>query len=616
VALDGEEVVATSPISMTLASGEVLGQNPVVRNVRRNEQTSHIVSPLYRQSSFDTSYNELNVRLKGDYGVLLRAYDDGVCYRLYTERDAQLTILNESARLNFADDPISYLTYTHTKRPFDSSFEGTYTRAPLSEFRTDKDVLSFMPALFELSKGRGYLLYTESDVESYPGIYLTYDAEQRGLQAIFPAVPVQTKPTKRYEDQVTERTDYIARTSGRRQFPWRIVAYASQATELPTNNMVYQTASACRIDDVSWIHDGKIAWDWWNNWGVRGVDFPVGINTATYKYFIDFAATHGIEYVALDEGWGVRDGDVMHVIPEIDLPQIISYAQQKHVRIILWVVSKVLDDKLEEACRYYAQLGISGWKVDFINRQDQEAVERLYRIADVSARYHLVVDFHGVYKPTGLQRTYPNVINFEGIFGLEQLKWNDKTDVDMPAHDCTFPFIRQAVGPVDYTQGAMQNASRKNFRAIYDAPMSQGTRAHQVAAYVVFDSPLVMLCDSPTAYMREPETTRYIVDFPTRFDTTRVLMGQIGEYIVVARSAGEKWYLGALTSWTARTLSLNLDFLGQGRWTARIYRDGINAGRTGDDYLIEERTVSSADTLELAMAPGGGYAVQFTPLQE
>ena len=417
-----------------------------------------------------------------------------------------------------------------------------------------------------------------------------------------------------YLTGVVERTD-IARVDGRRSYPWRIVAYAATATELPVNDMVWQTAEASRVADASWVRDGKIAWDWWNNWGVYGVDFKSGINTETYKYFIDFAAANGIEYVALDEGWGVRDGDVMHVVPEIDLPEIVSYAREKKVGIILWVVAKVLDDKLEEACRYYSELGVAGWKVDFIDRQDQAAVERVYRIADAAARYRMIVDFHGVYKPTGLQRTYPNVVNFEGIFGLEQLKWTDRTDADMPAYDCTFPFIRQVAGPVDYTQGAMRNASRKNFRAVNNHPMSQGTRAHQVATYVVFDSPLVMLCDSPTAYEKEPETLDYIVRFPTRFDQTLIPAGEIGRYIVTARRAGDRWYLGALTNWDAREVEVKLDFLGDGRWKARIFRDGVNADRYGEDYLLEERTVTAADSLAMAMAPGGGYAVQFERVQ-
>ena len=432
VARDGETLVAPSEMALTLSTGEVLGESPRVRSARRRAVTETIDAPLYRQSRFDAAYNELDLRLRGDYGILARAYDDGVCYRFYTERDGELTIVDETAQLNFEGDPSAYIPYSKTEIPMRTSFENTYEYAPLSKFRTQ--TVAFMPVLVDLGE-RGYVLYTESDVEAYPGVYLTYDKEARGFAARFAEYPTETSLTKRFQDVVERSADYIARVDGRRSYPWRIVAYAATVTELPVNDMVWQTAEASRVADASWVRDGKIAWDWWNNWGVYGVDFKSGINTETYKYFIDFAAANGIEYVALDEGWGVRDGDVMHVVPEIDLPEIVSYAREKKVGIILWVVAKVLDDKLEEACRYYSELGVAGWKVDFIDRQDQAAVERVYRIADAAARYRMIVDFHGVYKPTGLQRTYPNVVNFEGIFGLEQLKWTDKTAADMPAYD-------------------------------------------------------------------------------------------------------------------------------------------------------------------------------------
>ena len=612
VARDGETLVAPSEMALTLSTGEVLGESPRVRSARRRAVNETIDAPLYRQSRFDAAYNELDLRLRGDYGVLARAYDDGVCYRFYTERDGELTIVDETAQLNFEGDPSAYIPYSKTKIPMRTSFENTYEYAPLSKFRTQ--TVAFMPVLVDLGE-RGYVLYTESDVEAYPGVYLTYDKEARGFAARFAEYPTETSLTKRFQDVVERSADYIARVDGRRSYPWRIVAYAATVTELPVNDMVWQTAEASRVADASWVRDGKIAWDWWNNWGVYGVDFKSGINTETYKYFIDFAAANGIEYVALDEGWGVRDGDVMHVVPEIDLPEIVSYARGKKVGIILWVVAKVLDDKLEEACRYYSELGVAGWKVDFIDRQDQAAVERVYRIADAAARYRMIVDFHGVYKPTGLQRTYPNVVNFEGIFGLEQLKWTDKTAADMPAYDCTFPFIRQVAGPVDYTQGAMRNASRKNFRAVNNHPMSQGTRAHQAALYVVFESPLQMLCDSPSHYLREAEFTAFIAAVPTVWDETVGLAASVGEYAAVARRSGEKWYIGAITDWTARTLEAPLKFLDGGRYRMKVFADGVNADRIARDYRTETREVTRDDAIALRMAPGGGWAAVLEPVK-
>lgn len=608
VARDGETLVAPSEMALTLSTGEVLGESPRVRSARRRAVTETIDAPLYRQSRFDAAYNELDLRLRGDYGILARAYDDGVCYRFYTERDGELTIVDETAQLNFEGDPSAYIPYSKTEIPMRTSFENTYEYAPLSKFRTQ--TVAFMPVLVDLGE-RGYVLYTESDVEAYPGVYLTYDKEAKGFAARFAECPTETSLTKRFQDVVERSADYIARVDGRRSYPWRIVAYAATATELPVNDMVWQTAEASRVADASWVRDGKIAWDWWNNWGVYGVDFKSGINTETYKYFIDFAAANGIEYVALDEGWGVRDGDVMHVVPEIDLPEIVSYAREKKVGIILWVVAKVLDDKLEEACRYYSELGVAGWKVDFIDRQDQAAVERVYRIADAAARYRMIVDFHGVYKPTGLQRTYPNVVNFEGVHGLEQMKWSEES-VNQVTYDVTMPFIRMTAGPVDYTQGAMLNAAKGHFFPRRSEPMSQGTRCRQLAEYIVFHAPLSMLCDSPSNYDREPECTAFICGVPTVWDRTVALDGCLGEYAAVARCKGDVWYVGGLTGHEGRTVTLDLGFLGDGNFTAEIFCDGTNAAKYGHDYQRVTRTLGMDRTLEITIAPAGGFALRIT----
>ena len=608
VARDGETLVAPSEMALTLSTGEVLGESPRVRSARRRAVTETIDAPLYRQSRVDAAYNELDLRLRGDYGILARAYDDGVCYRFYTERDGELTIVDETAQLNFEGDPSAYIPYSKTEIPMRTSFENTYEYAPLSKFRTQ--TVAFMPVLVDLGE-RGYVLYTESDVEAYPGVYLTYDKEAKGFAARFAEYPTETSLTKRFQDVVERSADYIARVDGRRSYPWRIVAYAATATELPVNDMVWQTAEASRVADASWVRDGKIAWDWWNNWGVYGVDFKSGINTETYKYFIDFAAANGIEYVALDEGWGVRDGDVMHVVPEIDLPEIVSYAREKKVGIILWVVAKVLDDKLEEACRYYSELGVAGWKVDFIDRQDQAAVERVYRIADAAARYRMIVDFHGVYKPTGLQRTYPNVVNFEGVHGLEQMKWSEES-VDQVTYDVTMPLIRMTAGPVDYTEGAMLNAAKGHFFPRRSEPMSQGTRCRQLAEYIVFHAPLSMLCDSPSNYDREPECTAFICGVPTVWDRTVALDGCLGEYAAVARCKGDVWYVGGLTGHEGRTVTLDLGFLGDGNFTAEIFCDGTNAAKYGHDYQRVTRTLGMDRTLEITIAPAGGFALRIT----
>ena len=440
---------------------------------------------------------------------------------------------------------------------------------------------------------------------------LDYNADKGGFKGLFPKYPKSfTRGTTRCKNFVKDTYDYIARFDGARTFPWRVLAIVENDAQLPTNDLVYALASPCRIDDTSWIKPGKSAWDWWNNWGISNVDFKAGINTETYKYFVDFAADNGLQYIILDEGWSPpAEGDVMNIRPEVDLKEIASYAKSKGIGVIIWVVGNVLDEKLEEACKTYSEMGISGYKVDFIDRTDQQAVEMVYRIAEVAAKYGMLVDYHGIYKPTGLSRTYPNVVNYEGVFGLEQLKWSNP---NMPLYDVTMPFIRMVPGPVDYTQGAMRNANKSNFRDIYSTPMSQGTRAHQVATYVVFDSPLVMLCDTPTNYIAEPEVTSFIARMPQDADKTVVLQGKVGEFIVTARRVGSDWYVGGLTSWTGRDLQLPLDFLSDGEYTAEIMTDGVNASRIGEDYKLETRSVDKSSVLNVKMAGGGGFAMIIT----
>ncbi|WP_394800196.1 glycoside hydrolase family 97 catalytic domain-containing protein [Bacteroides salyersiae] len=368
--------------------------------------------------------------------------------------------------------------------------------------------------------------------------------------------------------------------------------------------MVYKLASPCRINDTSWIKPGKLAWDYWNAWNIYGVDFRAGINTNTYLYYIDFAAKNGIEYVLLDEGWA-ESTDIMKVVPEIDLPYIIRYARLKGVSILLWGGWLPLSQKMDEALEHYAELGVKGFKVDFMDRDDQKMVNFYYRLAQKAAEHNLIIDFHGAYKPTGLQRTYPNVINFEGVYGLEYLKGDYP---DMPFNDVTIPYIRMLAGPVDYTPGAMVNANKESYRGIHSIPMSQGTRAHQVALYVVFESPLNMLADSPNNYMKEQETTDFLRQIPTVFDQTVALDGKVGEYAVIAREKSDIWYLGAITNWETREITIDFSFLKEGNWQMELFRDGVNADRNGNDYKREVINVNINSKIKVSLAPGGGMA--------
>jgi alpha-glucosidase len=609
VQLGNEKLISNSHIGLELANGTFLGKQPRLLQQKIRRATEDITSPHYRFNSFNTSYNELNLKLSGNYGVLFRAYNEGIAYRFYTGAKNEIEIQNELAEFNFEKDNTTYLSYTTGKKdPFAMAFQNTYDVKRLSEA---SNTLAFLPVTVDCGGGVK-LTILESDLESYPGMFVQSLGIKQSLKGVFAKLPVKTDLYPwRKQEYVTERAVNIAKVKGTRAFPWRILAVSEKDTDMPVNNLVYALASPNRIGDYAWVKGGKVAWDWWNDWGISDVDFKAGINMDTYKHYIDFASEKGIEYIVLDEGWyKPASGDMMTVIPELNLPELVAYAKSKKVDIILWTVFNVLDAQLEQACKYYSQLGIKGFKVDFLDRNDQKAVEMTYRIAEMTAKYKLILDLHGFYTPTGLNRTYPNIINFESVFGLEEMKWST-TEKDMPQYDVTFPFIRLAAGSVDYTPGAMRNATKKDFKDIYYNPMSQGTRCHQLATYIVFDSPLTMLADNPTAYRKEQACTSFIASLALETDETKILQGEIGKYIVSARRNGNNWQVGALTNWEERDVKLNLDFLSDGTYKAEIMKDGQNANKQAQDYKHETLLVTKDSVLPIHLAQGGGFAIKF-----
>ncbi|MGD9558217.1 MAG: glycoside hydrolase family 97 protein [Mangrovibacterium sp.] len=610
------EVVALSPVSMTLADGTVWGVNPKLKNKKVQRINQKIGTPIYKKSEIEDVYNELVLNFKGNYSLVFRAYNQGVAYRFSSILKDDIEIKNEEINLNFSQDNQTIVPYVNKKSPsgfeeqFFNSFENTYTHGKLSEL--DKSRLMFLPVVVELNDGKK-LCFTEADLESYPGLYLNKGAGN-SLEGVFAPYPKQIKQGghNMLQGLVTEREDYIAKVQGTRSFPWRVFAVSATDKELLNNDLVYQLASPSRLSDISWVKPGKVAWDWWNDWNIYGVDFRAGINNETYKYYIDFAASQGIGYVILDEGWAVnKQADLMQIIPEIDIQELVDYGNAKNVGIILWAGYWAVDRDLENVCKTYSEMGVKGFKVDFMDRDDQAMVDFYYRCAETAAKYKLMVDYHGAYKPTGLHRTYPNVINFEGVHGLEQLKWSPPS-VDMVTYDVTMPYIRMMAGPMDYTQGAMRNATRENYRPINTEPMSQGTRCRQLAEYVVFDSPFNMLCDNPSNYLNEMECTKFIATIPTVWDQTRSIDGRIGEYIVLARQKDGVWYVGGMTNWDKRDVTVDLSFLGEGNFEADIFKDGVNADRAARDYKHETIAVPSNKQLKLTMMPGGGFAAKIS----
>jgi len=607
----GQQVLAPSAISLT-AAGNVIGYDARVKSARTEKIRGAVAAPFWRQAVIEERYNELELTLPDGWSLTFRAYDgEGVAYRFSsTSLKKGDRITAEQAEFNFDRDYTAYVPYNpDTEHPFATSFESKYTVAPLSAFRSD--ALAFSPLLVCLDGGLRVEV-TDADIESYPGMFLKKGSRSLSLEGSFAPVPAATRETPRRGQVVVDRySDDLAvirenaSKKAPRHFPWRVLAIAESDADLPVNNLVYLLASPSRVKDISWIKPGKVAWDWWNDWNITGVDFEAGINTRTYKHYIDFAAENGIEYVVLDEGWSAPL-DIMKLNPAIDLKELAEYASSKGVDLVLWAVSYVLDKDLEKACKTYSKMGIKGFKVDFMNRDDQEVTEQLYRIAEAAARHQMLVDYHGMYKPAGMNRTWPNVLNFEGVWGLEQMKW---TTEDIVEYDVTFPYIRMLSGPVDYTPGAMRNALKREFAPNNSNPVSQGTRARQVAEYVVFDAPFEMLCDNPSAYRKEQETTDFITAIPTVWDETRILQGTVGQYIVTARRSGTRWYIGGLTGWDARDLSLDLSGLVKGKHSAVLYRDGVNAARNATDYKIETVEVQSKKPLPVHMAPGGGFVL-------
>jgi alpha-glucosidase len=478
--------------------------------------------------------------------------------------------------------------------------ERQYLYLPVSEV-TDKR-FSSIPVLVD-APGNDKIAITEADLFDYPGLYLTGARHNpRQLTGIFPHYPLKEQMTRDRDVRVVERADYLARTAGSRTFPWRVMVITEKDGDLISSQMVYKLSRPSQLVDVSWIVPGKVAWDWWNANNIYGVDFRSGINTDTYKHYIDFASAYGIEYIILDEGW-YELGDLMKINPDIDMEELMRYGKEKNVGIILWVVWKTLWDQLDVALDQFERWGVKGIKVDFMQRDDQWMVNYYWKIAEESAKRHLLVDFHGSYKPAGLHRSWPNVLTREGVRGLEWNKWSDGAS---PENALAIAFIRMLAGPLDYTPGAMLNATRAQFRPVFDVPMSQGTRCQQLAMYVVFESPLQMLADSPSHYYEEEECMEFLSPVPTVWDETVVLDGKVGDYVVLARRNDDTWYLAAMTDWTARDIEIPLSFLNDKSYNIKIWKDGINADKYAEDFRNEQMTVKGGDTLQVHLAPGGG----------
>ncbi|WP_316814396.1 glycoside hydrolase family 97 protein [Pedobacter heparinus] len=593
-----------SRISLTLDAGVVLGQNVAVQSTKIN-RVNKLIYPVYGiTSQLKENYNELELKCKGNYSVLFRLYNEGFAYRFLTAIKDSIIVKSEQSDFQFA---ANYQAYFH---PVLS--EASYRIQQIADYRQNPNYTS-LPLLLKSADGINMLIH-ESDLFNYPCLTLAADSvKSHTLNAKFAAYPKIAEPGGYHNfNLVVKKTeDFIAKTTGTRNFPWRLIAFEEQDKDILANQLVYLLASENRLADVSWIKPGKVSWDWWNSLNLSGVNFKTGFNTDTYKYFIDFAAKNGIPYVNLDEGWSDQF-NLLKVTEKLDMQELIRYAKSKNVKLILWCVWHTLDRQMTEALELFERWGIAGLKVDFMDRDDQVVVEFQEKLLKEAAKRKMLVNYHGAYHPTGIQRTYPNQINVEGVKGLE---WN-KFDKDgtTPLHDVTIPFIRMFAGSMDYTPGAMQNYNREDWKQIFDRPLSQGTRCHQLAMYVVYFAPLQMLADAPTAYEREPEILEFLSAVPTVWDECIPMESKVAEYVSLARRKGKDWYVGAMGSWTEKQLKIALDFLEPGKtYEAEIFADGKNAGRVGSDYIMYRKRVQKGDQLDIALASGGGWVARIKP---
>ncbi|MFS4456125.1 glycoside hydrolase family 97 protein [Maribacter sp. 2304DJ31-5] len=596
-----QEVVWYSPISMTLGNGTVLGHRPKMVNSATQSVSNTIETVWGIRKNIKEAYNELKLDFEGNYSLVFRAYDDGVAYRFITRFKKGITIKDEEVGYRFRKN---HKLYAHVVGDFQTSFEKPYTRTLLNDLK-EKDYVS-LPLVVD--EGNLKVSLIESDVHDYPGLYLKReDGHDRSyLVGLFPQYPLSFEDGNwgLFGKRVVERAKYIAKTRGTRAFPWRAMVIGEDDVDLADSDMVYKLARPSKIN-TDWIKPGKVAWDWWNDWNLEGVDFETGVNNRTYEYYIDFAAKNNIEYVILDEGWSDQF-DLLLPVPNIDVPHLVKYGEERGVKIILWCIWKVLDRQMTDALDQFKEWGVAGTKVDFIDRDDQLAINFYERIAAESAKRQLLVDYHGASKPTGLHRTYPNVINFEGVKGNEYNKF--AKDIT-PSHNVDIVFTRMLAGPIDYTPGAMNNSTKGNFYINRSNPMSQGTRMHQIGMYVVYYAPLQMLCDSPTQYEKYPDLLQFLSEVPVSWDDTKALSGKIGEYVVIARKKGNDWYIGGLNNWTEREIDIDLSFLDSGNYEATLLLDGINANRIAGDYKVEKKNLTKSNSMKVTMKQGGGFAV-------
>jgi alpha-glucosidase len=596
--VDNHSIFTNNSMSLDLGTA-LLGANPKVVSEKRTS-VSEVVQTVVavKSKTIQNNYNQLRLVFKPNYAVSFRVFDNGIAYRFETSMKEEITVKNEEVGLNFPGD---YNVLFPEEETLYSHYERIYLDQKLSLLEAGK--FCSLPALVK-ADNNVKIGITEADLFDYPCLFMEATGKS-SFKSKFPHVILKSNPKGDREIQNIQEADYIAKTSGTRNFPWRVFMISTEDARLVENQMVFLLSRENQLTETSWIKPGLVAWDWWNENNIYGVDFKAGLDTKTYKYYIDFASKNKIPYIILDEGWTKSTTNIKEANPDLNLQELIAYGKSKNVDIILWCLWNALDADMNTILDLYSKWGAKGIKVDFMARSEQYMVNFYERSAKACADRKLLIDFHGAFKPSGMARAYPNIINHEGVKGMENCKWSK--DIT-PEHDVTLCFTRMLAGPMDYTPGAMNNKNEKDYSISFSHPMSQGTRCHQLAMYVCYDAPLQMLNDSPSNYYKETESTSFISKMPTVWDDTKILEAKVGDYILTARHKDSDWYLGAMTDWTARSLNVDLSFLGEGNYEIEIMQDGINADMSCNDYKRVVKQVTKADKLKIDLAKGGGWA--------
>ncbi len=620
VTYKGTGIITDSPLGLDFFGARPMDRNFEVVGTDRRSNNSTWENPFGPKRVIPDAYNEMTVSLREREApgrrvdIVFRAYNEGVAFRYVLPKQGALdtfALIAENSEFHFPKDTSAFIL---DMGRFNTHNEGEFLRTRLDTIKPSQIIN--LPVVAEIPGGP-WVALLEADLTDYAGMYVGGVAEVPNALVSRLCMPPRNERVARNittAERAAREQPVVGATP--KATPWRALMVAPTPGRLiETSYFVLNLNPPCALGDTSWIKPGKAAWDWWVGSFHTDLPFTPGMNTETMKHYVDFAGAHHLEYMLIDAGWYPstrRDwaqDNIRNWNPEVNIPEIIAHAKAKGVRIILWLDWRPLDAQMDDALALYEKWGVAGIKVDGINRDDQGMVNLYEKWTRKAAEHHLLIDFHGAFKPTGGERTFPNMVTREAVMGMEYNKWSDRVT---PEYDVTIPFTRMLAGPMDFTPGAFRNAAEGKFKAQDSEPMSQGTRAHQLAMFVVYESPLTVLADHPAAYANGLGI-EFIEKVPTVWDDTKVLAGMPGEFVAIARRKDNIWYLGAMTNWEARDMEIPLDFLGKGRYEARIFADGPEAATEGTSLSVSSRRVMAGEKLRVHLAPGGGTAVIVTP---